>query len=82
MDAAHLASRMLNRPTPQTMARDVQNCEKGLMRGSKFRKPRTSDLRSSCAVVLLGGWSRLDEVVGRQLWALQAGGEERLNLAA
>ena len=34
---------------------------------SKVSKPRTSDLRSSCAVVLLGGWSRLDEVVWYRL---------------
>ena len=32
--------------------------------------------------VLLGGWGRLDDAVGRQFRASQVGGEERLNLAA
>ena len=52
--------------------------------GSKFQnlERRTSNPRPSRSAILLGGWGRLDVVVGRQFRASQVGGEQRLNLAA
>ena len=50
------------------------------LRTSNGHPSRSS--RLSRAAILLGGWGRMDEVVGRQFRASQVGGQERLNLAA